>query len=531
MFLWIVLVLLYLLYKWSTASHDYFRKRGIQFEEPLPLAGNLLNMVLGRESIVDITKRSYYNFEGSKIFGFFNFNQKVYILTDPEIIKRITIQDFDHFVNHDAMLSNLDRLFGKTLFGMQGQQWKDMRATLSPMFTSSKLKSIFGLLSNHAQDFVQHFEVKAGSDGKNDIDVLEIFARFTADGIATAVLGFEGDCVKNEKSFLYQKVRDILRDFGGPVGGLKFILGNTFPKLYKALNIQLTSDRTVEFFKRVIIDVMKERGREKITRPDIIQLMMQVKNGQLQSNENEGANDKDLGGFAAHEEHSLKSNVKNLQEIVDDDEYWIAQGVLFFVAGFDTSSNLLQSITYNLAMNPAIQEELYREVNEVACTLSGKQVTYEALHKMKFLDMVVCEGLRIQPPAPQIDRCCSKDYTMDLGSGKSIEIKKDEVIFLPFYLLHHDSKYFPNPEKFDPYRFSDENRNSIVTGSYLPFGLGPRACIGSRFALMEAKLLLFNVLANFKIVPSPKTPAKLTFSSNFNMRIKETVYLNFERRC
>lgn len=530
MFLWIVLVLLYLLYKWCTAGHDYFRKRGIPFEEPLPLVGNLLSMILGRESIVDITKRSYYQFKGSKVFGFFNFNQKVYIVTDPEIIKRITIKDFDHFVNHDTIISHLDRLFAKTLFGMHDQKWKDMRATLSPIFTSSKLKTIFGLLSNHAQDFVQHFETKAGSDGKNDIDVLEIFARFTADGIATAVLGFEGDCVKNENSFLYQKVKDILRDFAGPVGGLKFILGNTFPKLYKALNMQITSDRTVEFFKRVIIDVMKERDREKITRPDIIQLMMQVKKGQLQSKENEDANVRELDGFAAHEELSLKSNVKNLQEIVDDDEYWIAQGILFFIAGFETTSNLLQSITYNLAKNPAIQEELYHEVNEVTSTLNGKQVTYEALHKMKFLDMVVCEGLRIQPPAPQMDRCCSKDYTMDLGNGKSIEIKKDDVIFLPFYLLHHDSKYFPNPEEFDPHRFSDENRNSIVTGSYLPFGLGPRACIGSRFALMEAKLLLFNVIANFRIVPSPKTPAKLSFSSNFNMRIKEKVYLNFERR-
>lgn len=261
-----------------------------------------------------------------RIFGFFNFNQRVYVLTDPDIIKRIAIKDFDHFVNHDVTISNLDRLFGKTLFGMHDQKWKDMRTTLSPMFTSSKLKLIFGLLSNHAQDFVSHFEIKAGSDGNNDIDVLEIFARFTADGIATAALGFEGDCVKNENSFLYRKVKSILQDFVGPVGSLKFILGITFPRIYKALNLQITSNDTVDFFKHVIIDVMKDRHREKITRPDIIQLMLQVKNGQLQLKENEEGNDKELDGFAAHEELNLKSNVKNLQEIVDDDEYWIAQG-------------------------------------------------------------------------------------------------------------------------------------------------------------------------------------------------------------
>lgn len=376
------------------------------------------------------------------------------------------------------MLADLDRLFGKTLFGMHGQKWKDMRATLSPMFTSSKMKLSFGLLSNHAQDFVKHFEEKAGSDGNNEIDVLEIFSRFTADGIATAALGFEGDCVKNENSFVYKMMQDILHDFTGPVGGTKIILGSMLPKVYKALNVQLTRKNTVDFFKRVVIDVMNERHRANITRPDVIQLMMQVRKGQLQAKESEEVNDKELDGFAAHEELSLKSNVKNLQEIVDDDEYWIAQGIIFFIAGFDTTSNLLQSITFNLAKNPDIQEELYREINEVSATLNGKQVTYEALHKMKFLDMVLSEGLRIQPPAPQIDRCCSKDYTMDLGNGKSVEIKKGEIIFLPYYLLHNDSKYFPNPEEFNPYRFSDENKDSIVTGSYLPFGLGPRACIG-----------------------------------------------------
>ncbi len=261
-----------------------------------------------------------------RVFGFFNLNQKVYILTDADIIKQITIKDFDHFVNHDVMISKLDRLFGKTLFGMHGQKWKDMRTTLSPMFTSAKLKLIFGLLSHHAQDFVQHFELRAGSDGRNDVDVLEIFARFTADGIATAALGFEGDCVKDENSFLYRKVKEIIHGFGGFVAGMKIILGNTFPSIYRAFNMQLTPEKTIRFFKRVIIDVMKEREREKITRPDLIHLMMQVKNGQLQNNENELTDDKELDGYAAHEELSLKSNVKNLQEIVDDDEYWIAQG-------------------------------------------------------------------------------------------------------------------------------------------------------------------------------------------------------------
>jgi len=461
-----------------------------------------------------------------RIYGMFNFKRISYVVIDPELVKRITVRDFDHFVDHSEMFVGLDILFGKSVLSLSGQKWKDMRSTLSPMFTSSKMKMMFGLLSNHAEDFVTHFAKKAGSDGKNDIDVLDIFSRFTADGISTAALGFEGDCVKNDDSEIYKIVKKMMNDFTGTPGMLKILFGFAMPAVYKFFGLQLSSKETYNFFKSVTIDAMNERDRKNLTRTDVIQLMLEVKKGQLNAKESEEVVD----NFTTHEELNLKTNVKNLQQFIDDDEMWIAQGFIFFFGGFDTTSNLLQSTTFHLAKNPEVQEELYREISEVRDALNGKPVTYEALHKMKFMDMVVSEGLRIQPPLPQSDRNCTKTYELDLGNGKSVLIEKDSTIFIPIYSLHHDPEYFPNPEKFDPFRFSDDNKDSIVAGSYLPFGLGPRACIGSRFALMEAKLLLFNVLANFEILKSARTPEKLTFTPNMSMRIKETVYLNFKRR-
>lgn len=78
------------------------------------------------------------------------------------------------------------------------------------------------------------------------------------------------------------------------------------------------------------------------------------------------------------------------------------------------------------------------------------------------------------PPAVQTDRSCSKPIDLDLGNGKTLRINKGEVVGLPIYNIHHDAEYFPYPEKFDPTRFNDENKASIVAGSYLPFGMGPR---------------------------------------------------------
>ena len=185
---------------------------------------------------------------------------------------------------------------------------------------------------------------------------------------------------------------------------------------------------------------------------------------------------------------------------------------------------------YELATNLDVQKELLEEVDSVVSTLAGKKISYEALHKMKFLDMVISESLRKWSPTVQTDRKCLQDYKIHLGNGKIITIKKGEIVSIPIHHLHRDPDYFPNPEKFDPHRFSDENKDSIIQGSYLPFGLGPRACIGSRFALMEGKLLIFNLLKKFSIEKCDKTPETLTFKANLASNVNEIVYLKFAPR-
>lgn len=203
---------------------------------------------------------------------------------------------------------------------------------------------------------------------------------------------------------------------------------------------------------------------------------------------------------------------------------------ILFIFSFDTTSTLLQTTCYELMKNPDIQLELYNEIDSVASTLEGKSISFEELHKMTFLDMVVSEGLRKWPPIIQTNRICTKDYDVVLGNGKTITIKKDQQILFPYYHIQNDPAYFPNPEKFDPHRFGNENKGSIVQGTYLPFGLGRRNCIGSRFALMEAKLLLFNLVHKFSIQKGLKTPGTVKHMEGFSPSIKETVYLKFVPR-
>lgn len=157
------------------------------------------------------------------------------------------------------------------------------------------------------------------------------------------------------------------------------------------------------------------------------------------------------------------------------------QCFLFFLAGFDTTSTMLTFLTYELCVNPDIQQKLREEIIETHENLGGKRISYETLQKMKYLDQVVSESLRKWPPVGIIDRLCVKDYLCEYGDGAKFLIEKGVALWIPIYGLHHDPSYFPKPDQFDPERFSDDNRSDIVPGSYLPFGIGPRNCIGEHF--------------------------------------------------
>lgn len=470
MIFWILLILGFVIYKWLTSNNNYYYKLGIPFEKPWPVVGNNLKILLQKESINDIMTRCYKKYKASKFFGYFNFMSKMLIVTDPGLIKKITVKDFNHFINHDDALE-MDDLLSRSIFALRDKKWRDMRTTLSPIFTSSKMKLMFGLLSDHTRDFIKFMEEQVELGNNINVDVGDIFKLYTADGISTAALGFVGNSTRDKNSQTCRMIQQLDNDFNGTLGALKFMLAMGFPKIYKFFNIQLVRKEVNEFFKRAVLDVMDERERYNISRPDVIQLLLQARKGQLEHKIDDDV-DKELSNFSAHTE--LDVSLKHEKMSYFEDKDWIAQVFLFFGAGFDTSTMLLQSVCYDLADHPDIQEELIAEVDNARGKFSDYFITYEALHKMKFLDMVVSESLRLRPAAGLTDRICNKDYEIDLGNGRTLIIPKGEIIGIPIYQIHHDPEYYPDPEIFNPYRFNDES--SIISGTYLPFGMGARIC-------------------------------------------------------
>jgi len=396
----------------------------------------------------------------------------IYLLRDPEIVKQVTIKDFDHFVDHRVLIDEkVDPLLGNALISLQGQKWRDMRATLSPAFTGSKMREMFGLISECANDMSNYF-LKESNNGeiKQIHEMKEIFSRFTNDVIATAAFGVKVDSFKDRDNEFFANGQGAT-NLRGPLTILKFMGFSLFPWLIRKFKVTLIGKKFHKFFRSIVLETMAEREKKNIVRHDIINLLMESKKGNLKHEETTTLKE---NNFAAVEESTIgKTNVKR---IWSDDEI-VAQCFIFFFAGFETSSTMMSFLAYEIATNVDVQEKLFSEIVDAHEQLDHQLMTYDVLQTMTYLDMVISEGLRKWPPAGISDRLCVKDYNL-VNGDINIKLKKGDNVWFPIYGFHTNPTYFPNPEKFDPERFSNENKKNIDSAVYLPFGSGPRNCIG-----------------------------------------------------
>ncbi|KAK3704538.1 hypothetical protein QZH41_006326 [Actinostola sp. cb2023] len=182
-----------------------------------------------------------------------------------------------------------------------------------------------------------------------------------------------------------------------------------------------------------------------------------------------------------------------------DDDQMISQSVTFLLAGHETSNNTLAMSAYHLALNPDVQERLRCETLIAQQTNPDKPL-YELGQELEYLECVNNEVLRLGGPGHMINRSCSKPYKIN----DVTTIPAGMEVIIPIYSLHHDPEAWPEVEKFDPERFRGDAKESRHPFQFIPFGEGPRNCIGKRFALLEVKITLVNILTNYKIVRCPR---------------------------
>jgi len=481
----------------------YWKNKGVPY---LPRSLSVFTswkLFLGRISFVDYYQYLYNYFPGAKYIGLIYFSTPTVLVRDPELIRDIMVRDCEYFPNHRNFIDeSVDPLFAKNIFFLRGDRWREMRNTLSPSFTANKMKFMFDLIAKCSQDFVDYFV--SHPEICHAIETKEAFRRYTTDVIATTAFGISVNSMRDQNNEFYMRGVEASKVLfsGGLLAIAKFICLRSFPLFAKSIGLTLFSPATSKFFKTIVAETIKAREEQNIVRPDMIHLLMQAR-------DKEDAN-----------VHKL-----TLDDIV-------SQAFSFFFAGFDTSSTLMCFVAHELAVNQDIQDRLREEVQQHLAEGNGK-ISYESLSKMSYLDMVISETLRKYPPVILLDRLCVKRYELPPSQPdyKNIIVEPNNTMQFPVYAIHHDPQYFPDPDKFDPERFSDENKDKILPYTYLPFGHGPRKCIGNRFVLMETKILIAHLLQKFILKTTEKTVEPMVYSKKeFGLQPVGGFWIGLEKR-
>ncbi|KAF7285756.1 cytochrome P450 6k1-like isoform X2 [Rhynchophorus ferrugineus] len=459
----LILTFLYILYKYMTRHFSYWKDRNVFHLKPIPFVGNMWPVLSFRRCMGEFLKDLYDSTDQDYI-GCFLLDKPALILRSPKLIKNIILHDFNYFSDRIATAES-DVIMSNSVFFKKGPMWKTLRERLSPVFSSGKLKSMSKLIITEADSMANYIDKFVNIP---NIDSKEICAKYSTNVIAVSAFGIKAHCFDSETA----EFRNISRNM------FKFSLSNTvrqagcflFPNVIDIFKIRLFENWILERLQQIFTEVMSIRvDMEK--RNDMIDILLQQKR------------EKNMSDYAL-----------------------LAQAIQFFLAGFETISTTMSFFLYEMAIHPEIQERLRKEILKSISENGG--ISYEAVQDMKYLNMCLSETLRKYPVMSILDRTCTMDYKVP---GSDYVIKKGQIIFVPLLGLHYDSKYFPDPEKFDPERFQNMSNFNNDGFSYIPFGAGPKNCIGARFGLLSLKIGLSTIMSKYELCPSSHTPSKMQF--------------------
>ncbi|XP_028362405.1 cytochrome P450 3A12-like isoform X1 [Phyllostomus discolor] len=485
---WVLLATsLVLIYLYGTHSHGIFKKLGIPGPTPLPFVGTVLGY---RRGFAEFDQQCFKKY--GRMWGFYDGRQPVLGITDPDLIKTVLVKEcYSVFTNR--------RPFGPVGFMKsaislaEDENWKRIRTLLSPTFTSGKLKEMFPIVNQYGNMLVQNLK-KEAEKGK-PINLKNIFGAYSMDVITSTSFGVNIDSLNNPQDPFVEKTQKLLRfSFLDPF--IFFVL--LFPFLtpvFEVLNIHLFPKSVTDFFIKTVKRMKESRLQDKQKhRVDLLQLMINSQNSK-ETDSHKALSDLEL----------------------------IAQSIIFIFAGYETTSTSLSFLMHLLATHPDVQQKLQKEID---ATFPNKAPpTYDALFQMEYLDMVLNESLRLFPIAGRLERVCKKDVEIN-----GVFIPKGTVVMVPSFTLHRDPEYWSEPDEFRPERFSKSNKDSINPYIYMPFGNGPRNCIGMRFAFMNMKLAIVKVLQNFSFKTCKETQIPVELESQGIIKPRKPIVLMAELR-
>ncbi|KAL7304515.1 hypothetical protein TKK_0003304 [Trichogramma kaykai] len=457
-------------YFYAVRNFSYWKRRGFKEIPPTAVFGNFTECFLAKKPLVHVLNDIYEYAKDEPSVGFYVLDKPYLMVRDPELIKHVLIKDFANFTDRVADSYKTDYIGRFNLFVLRNPDWKYVRQKISPVFTSGRLKKMFDLMLEIDKDLDQYLKTTVGEGKSVELDVKEICAKFTTDVIGITAYGMRFDALSDENSYIRKVGRTVFtKSYRRYMEYLSVLL---VPSIVNVFGFRMLGKASSRFLSDLFHRAMKERLDSGVKRADLLDFLIDLKKEQ--------------------ENELVKSDRK-----INDGQL-IAQAAIFFIGGFETSSTTMSFALYELAKNPDVQRKLREELSGVLEKNDGK-VTYDMLmNSLPYLEMVISETLRMYPILPYLDRMTEKDYQCPLTK---LVVPADVPVVVPMRSLHMDPNYFPHPQRFDPSRFSGENKINIKPNTYFPFGDGPRICVGMRLGLIQTKLGLIRLISNYEFLP------------------------------
>jgi len=374
--------------------------------------------------------------------------QPAYFLNHPDHVRDVLVTSNNSFMKGRA-LQRSKRLLGEGLLTSENPVHRRQRRLAQPAFHRQRIASYAGVMTSYADRLVSGWH-----DG-DTLDMSEEMMRLTL-----AIVGktlFDAD-VEGEAAEIGEALTTVMDLFN--------LLLLPFSELLEKLPLphKKRFDKAKARLDETIYRILEERRRSGLDHGDLLSMLMLA-----EDTEDSGERMTDL-------------------QIRDE-------AMTIFLAGHETTSNALTWTWYLLSQNPEVEKRLHAELDEV---LNGRAPTFEDVPRLRYTEMVFSESMRLYQPAWAIGRLATQDHRI----GDYV-IPKGSLVLLSQYVMHRDARFFREPDKFDPERWTPEAKEARPQFSYFPFGGGPRRCIGEGFAWMEGILLIASIANRWRMRLEP----------------------------
>ena len=431
----------------------------------LPLVGNILHYLNDPLRYLEKTA-ALGDIVKMRFFG-----KDAFVVSDPVLIDQVLVKNAAAF-HKDVFMRQLKKVLGQGLLSSEGDFWKRQRRLIQPAFHRDRIAAYASIMTDHTT------RALAGWRDGETIDVHHAMMQVTADIVTACLFGTSvGDVAE-----VAQCLDVVMERFANPL----FLAAPALTKLPLPVNRRF--ERVAPRLDGIVRGFIEKR-RSLGTSPDHHDLLAML----LEARDEDGSSMDD-------------------QQIRDE-------VLILFLAGHETTALSLSWTLYELSLNPGVERKLHDELSRV---LGGRTPTFEDLPKLEYTSYVVNEGLRLHPPAWSIGR---ENHTpFELGGH---HFPADSWLWMLPWTMHRDARWFPNPLAFRPERWEDGFAKKLPKFAYLPFGGGPRVCIGNQFALMETALMLATIAQKYwlrvepghRVVPDPAIT--LRFKHGLRMTLTE----------